>query len=182
MSRTAIAMVVLSLALFASAASANTITGDPLAADPSKPWNDGGPLSSNADNYALVNSRPYVLLFDDNTPGEITLEFVNKGPGLAFFEYRIDGVQTGASAHPVVMNDTIHSGIGISQGGANRVETFFANSTVDIRLALGGEEDYRFNWTRFDVAPAPLPASACGGIALFGLISAKRRRKNTQVA
>ena len=44
-------------------------------------------------------------------PGTVTLEFVNETNSLAFFEYRIDGVTVGTTAHPVVIGDVIHPGV-----------------------------------------------------------------------
>jgi hypothetical protein len=84
--------------------------------------------------------------------GFVELEFVNLAPGLAFFEYRIDGVEVGSTAHPVVPGDVIHPGVSVASGNTI-VQTFNANSMVEVRLVLGGERDWDFDWTRFDVLP-----------------------------
>lgn len=125
------------------------------------------PNSTNALNYAQqVPGRegqvaPYVY-FSANGPGYVTLDFVNHGPGLAFFETRIDGVQTGATAHPVVPGDTIHAGgTSVASGTGDIGKQFSAAEYVDIRLALGGERDWDFDWTRFYVVP--LPRYSCSG-------------------
>lgn len=174
----ALATLAFSLAL-TTTSQAVPITGDPLPAGPFT-WNDGGPKSDNASNYATP-SRPYVL-FNSSTENSVTLDFWNIAAGLAFFETRIDGIATGATAHFVVTGDTIHTG-GTSVASGNSVlgKTFSANSYVDIRLALGGESDYRFDWTRFYVTPAGSVPEAGSTLALLGLglagIGFARRRK-----
>lgn len=129
----------------------NTLTGQPLA--------HGGwvPNSTNALNEAkqvpgrVGQIAPYVI-FKGAGVGEVTLEFHNMGPGLAFFEVRIDGVATGATVHPVVTGSTIHTGGQSVTKETSPIErTFSAATTVDIRLALGGERDWDFDWTRFYV-------------------------------
>lgn len=99
--------------------------------------------------------------------GEVTLEFVNDSNSLAFFEYRIDGeALTSGTSHPVVSGDYIYPGVCVdgrdnpecSPGPVTR--TLNADEYVEIRLALGGERDWDFDWTRFDVLPAPFVRSA----------------------
>ena len=63
---------------------------------------------------------------------------------------------------------------------ANQVlgKTFVATNYVDIRLALGGERDWDFDWVRFEVAQAQVPepgTMALAGLALFGLAAFRRR-------
>jgi hypothetical protein len=96
--------------------------------------------------------------------GQVTLEFVNNTNSLAFFEIRIDGeVLTSGTAHPVVTDDYIYPGICVDNRQnrpdpevcdgrhSSRTETVSAGQTVDVRLALGGERDWDFDWTRFYV-------------------------------
>jgi hypothetical protein len=93
-------------------------------------------------------------------PGTVTLEFVNTRRVVAFFEYRIDGQTVGTTPHPVVTGDVIHPGFCIdgrptpTAGCTNSlVQTFEADATVEVRLALGGERDWDFDWTSFAVGP-----------------------------
>ncbi len=87
-------------------------------------------------------------------PGTTTLHLVGGYAGIACFEYRLDGaVKTSGTAHPVVTGDFIYPNFCV---GANltRDETFVANSKVEIRLALGGERDWDFDWTTFGIPNA----------------------------
>jgi hypothetical protein len=115
-------------------------------------------------------------------PGTVTLEFVNETNSLAFFEYRIDGATVGTTPHPVVHGDVIHPGICVDGRKPPActpprpvIETFSADSIVEVRLALGGERDWDFDWTRFEVGPVVGPADPAtkadckkGGWADFG--------------
>ncbi len=93
-------------------------------------------------------------------PGEVSLRFVNETNSLAFFEVRIDGEELmDGTAHPVVISDFVYPGhcvdsrnVGPAPGCAvGFVEvTFEAADHVDVRLALGGERDWDFDWTSFD--------------------------------
>jgi hypothetical protein len=92
-------------------------------------------------------------------PGNVTLQFVNPRNAVVSFEYRIDGRTVGSTPHPVVIGDVIHPGVcvdgrptpapGCSAGVT--VRTLPANATVEVRLALGGERDWDFDWTPFAV-------------------------------
>ena len=104
---------------------------------------------------------PHVNLVSTG-PGTVTLEFVNPTNSVAFFEYRIDGQTVGTTPHPVVDGDVIHPGICVD--GRNNPpptgcftdsteETFEGDSMVEVRLALGGERDWDFDWTSFAVGP-----------------------------
>lgn len=118
---------------------------------------------------------PHVNLVGSEA-GEVTLEFVNDTNSLAFFEYRIDG-ETPESCnepHPVVTEDCIYPGVAVDSRNIEETvtttRTFEAGSTVEVRLALGGERDWDFDWVTFQV-PADASAKAdCkqGGWEEFG--------------
>ncbi len=133
--------------------------------------------STNALNKAMLvpgrvgQAAPYVDLVSADV-GTVELKFVNDTVSQAFFEYRIDGVvKTSGTPHPVVSGDFIYSGICVDNRpgptctnpagntGEPRIETFTATDKVEIRLALGGERDWDFDWTEFDVLPAPATAT-----------------------
>jgi hypothetical protein len=96
---------------------------------------------------------PYVDLVTA-TPSSVTLQFVNPASGLAFFEHRIDGNPvTSGTAHPVVPGSFIYPGTAVTSGNTV-TRTFEATEQVEIRLALGGERDWDFDWTPFEVADA----------------------------
>lgn len=139
--------------------------------------------STNAANMANGN-RPYVHLVSQGV-GQITLEFVNTYPQLAFFEYRIDGqVVPGRPPHQIVIGDIQYPGVNVNNliTASPRVthvtRTFTANSKVEIRHALGGENDWYFDWTTFEVPQCAIDAPAsvnegetftatvrCGGVS-----------------
>ncbi len=160
--------------------SASPITGIELGT--AVHWNAN---STNELNFLLQTPgrvgqvAPFVIL-EDATPTSITLEFNNAAAGLAFFEIRIDGVDTGTTNHPnPLLNglDTIHSGgVSVTSGTLGLVRTFNATDMVEVRLALGGERDWDFNWTAFDVQPAPEPATlSLLGLGMLGFGAARRR-------
>ena len=149
------------------------------------------PESTNALNYAKEvpgregQSAPYVIV-DEVGFGEVTLKFVNDTNSLAFFEYRIDGETVGETEHPVVntnvnhptsdkaadKTDVIHPGVSVDGQGVDKqveTQTFEADETVDIRLALGGERDWDFDWTTFEVLADAQTKQDCkrGGFADF---------------
>jgi hypothetical protein len=77
-------------------------------------------------------------------------------------------------------NDVIHPGVCVDGRSASLCpagpveQTFSAAATVEVRLALGGERDWDFDWTMFTVAAAapdvPMNADDCrnGGWREFG--------------
>jgi hypothetical protein len=128
--------------------------------------------STNDDNRA--NGHPHVNQVGVGI-GEVTLEFVNDTNSLAFFEVRIDGVvQTNGTPHPVVIGDFIYPGVSVdSRNIADPVivvRTFDANETVEVRLALGGERDWDFDWVTFEVLPDAQTKEDCknGGWEQYG--------------
>jgi hypothetical protein len=144
------------------------------------------PNSTNALNYAQQTPgkegqvTPFVI-FHDMKPGELTLSFSNGAPGLAYFETRINGVQTGANPHPVVIGDTIHNGsTGVGSGTLAFLRTFFVDEggIVEIRLALGGERDWDFDWVGWEVAAVPVPAALPLLLGALGLMGFAARRKS----
>ncbi|MFA7667237.1 MAG: PEP-CTERM sorting domain-containing protein [Burkholderiaceae bacterium] len=173
--------------VLSGAAFAAPITGTPIGGTYTwvgVPQGAPAPASTNLANYTLSEdgtARPHVL-FSSADIGSVTLDFYNLAAGLAFFEVRIDGVATGSTAHPIVTGDTIHAGgVSVVSGAMSLDRTFSATQYVDIRLALGGEADYRFDWTRFEVLASndvPLP----GTLLLLGLgglgagLTLRRRR------
>ena len=109
--------------------------------------------------------------------GFVDLEFVNETNSLAFFEYRIDGqVLTSGDPHPVVVGDFIYEGVCVDGRAAPVCDagpvatTIEAASTVEVRLALGGERDWDFDWVTFDVLPDATAKDDCrdGGWAHYG--------------
>jgi len=121
-----------------------------------------------------TNGWPHVV-FVSNGVGEVTLEFVNDTNSLAYFEYRIDGaVLTSGTAHPVVTGDYIYPGVTVdSRNVADPVivtRPFEATSTVEIRLALGGERDWDFDWVTFNALPDAASHDDCvdGGWEAYG--------------
>ena len=147
--------------------------------------------STNAANQ--VNGHPSVAQKSAEV-GQTTLTFTNDTNSLAAYETRIDGVVlTSGTGHPVVTGDFINS-VTVVDGRGISVpvlldKVFSALSLVEVRLALGGERDWDFDWTPFSVPSAPaepmgtgqivcssptapgyqvgIPGGGCGGTEMF---------------
>src|SRR5690606_35468388 len=117
--------------------------------------------STNDDNR--TNGWPHVNLVSADLDS-VTLEFVNDTNSLAFFEVRVDGEAVTGTAHPVVTGDYIYPGVGVDGRNSEEpvivTEEFDASSTVEVRLALGGERDWDFDWVTFEV-DAPQSKDDC---------------------
>lgn len=151
---TALAVVSMALALMAAPVAAYTF-----------------PSTNDANREAGL---PHVNLLESGI-GEVTLEFVNDTNSLAFFEVRIDGeVLTSGTEHPVVTGDSIYPGVSVDSRNTSEpdvvVRTFEAAETVEVRLALGGERDWDFDWVSFDALPDAQSKDDCadGGWEAFG--------------
>ena len=109
------------------------------------------------------------------TPGTITLEFVNPTYWLAYFEYRIDGVEVAVLPVHGYLDDVQYPGVCV-EGDVDYLGcepdvitlTFPANAMVEVRLALGGETDWFFDWTTFYVVPTAKAECTNGGWVTFG--------------
>ncbi|MEO1057641.1 MAG: hypothetical protein AAFY28_12065 [Actinomycetota bacterium] len=119
-------------------------------------------------------------------PGTVQLEFVNTTNTLAFFEVRVDGATAGEDPHPVVIGDVIHPGVcvdgrAVPECPASPVTLdVSAGELVEVRLALGGERNWDFDWTPFEVAPAgPDERRDCRGRAWadFGFSNREQCRR-----
>jgi hypothetical protein len=123
-----------------------------------------------------VAGHPHVD-FVSRGPGSVTLRFVNDTDSLAYFEYRIDGQTVGTTPHPVVVGDVIHPGVCVDGRTAPVCAagpvtmTFSATSTVEVRLALGGERDWDFDWTPFIVGPTSKAQCKNGGWQTYGFVN-----------
>lgn len=89
--------------------------------------------------------------------GYVVLEFVNPTKSRAFFEVRLDGkkIPRGqGDPHPVVLGDVMYHGVDVWGTGTGEVvisERFDVRKKVEVRLALGGERDWDFDWVTFGV-------------------------------
>jgi hypothetical protein len=178
---------VFSTAFAATLTAATASLAAPLTGTPADPNPFGWiPNSTNALNYAqqtpgrVGQVAPFVI-FHDMKPGELTLSFSNGANGDAFFETRINGEQTGSTGHFVISGDTIHTGgTNVTSGTLNFLKTFFVaeGGIVEIRLALGGERDWDFDWVGWEVAAVPVPAALPLLLGALGLMGFAARRKS----
>lgn len=118
--------------------------------------------STNSANKATGGVRPYVEKVS-GTATSVTLRFV-RGTGIGstgtqFFEYRVDDQKrTCGTPHLVVIGDWQYPGVAL---GNNPVvpevtRTFDAEEKVEVRLALGPENNFYFEndgsgWITFEV-------------------------------
>ncbi len=108
----------------------------------------------------IGQTAPYVDLISSEV-GDVTLQFFNYAPGTACFEHRSDGESSqygNIYAHPVVSGDYYYYYFCLPSQQTT-IKTYSADEYVEIRLAFGGERDWDFDWTRFDVLPVPIPPS-----------------------
>lgn len=114
--------------------------------------------STNDENR--TNGHPHVNLLSTDV-GEVTLEFVNNTNSLAYFEVRVDGELPTGNSHPVVGgNIYTENSVCVDNraiphqdciAGSEAQVTFSADEKVEVRLALGGERDWDFDWVTFYV-------------------------------
>lgn len=109
---------------------------------------------------------PYVELVETGV-GYVDLKFVNAYVGLHYFEYRIDGVvKTSGTPHEFLTpakgypNEFEYSGVCVQTTGAvcptgPVTKRINATEKVEVRLALGAENDWYFDWVTFEVLPQP---------------------------
>ncbi len=134
---------------------------------PLNPWPSTNYLNKSAQNQHRPGTQGPHVNFVSNTSDSVTLEFVMPESYLAVFEYRVDGdavdLTTNPTLHPfgedphpnprpwMGEDETVFGAIAVS--GVDSVEHTFENvdSIVEIRLALGGERDWDFQWTPFFV-------------------------------
>ncbi len=123
--------------------------------------------TTNAANKLV--GRPHVNLISSNV-GSVTLQFVKGSVGIAYFEYKVDGqVLTVGTAHQnpckpaanplqvacgnkryIADEEVEYPGVFVSQANSPQLRTINANSKVEVRLALGGERSWDFDWTEFN--------------------------------
>lgn len=116
--------------------------------------------TTNAANQATGGVRPYVERVS-GTANSVTLRFVRGtgvgNVGVQFFEYRIDGaMKTCGTPHAVVIGDWQFTGVALPANTSETTRTFNANQKVEVRLALGPENDFYFEntqsgWITFNV-------------------------------
>ena len=94
---------------------------------------------------------PHVNLVEAGV-GYVILEFNMPESYVACFEYRTNGDTSQASGdnYNPDIDDGLYPFYCVS-GPDTRTETIYANDYVEIRSVFGGERDWDFDWTRFDV-------------------------------
>lgn len=109
--------------------------------------------------WAHVNATPGI--------GEVALELVQPRNFYSCFEYRTDGdtSQVINEVHPLETWGVVPLGDPLQRYPSfclstisSRTEVIQANGYVEVRMIFGAEGDERFDWTRFNVYPAPAPA------------------------
>ncbi|MGH7570542.1 MAG: hypothetical protein ACREMK_01690 [Gemmatimonadota bacterium] len=175
-----VVLIMASLAFLVAACSEQGVPTDAALGDP-----DGRAVVAAAYVFPSTNDANRLAGFPHVNQvsvgiGQVTLEFVNETNSLAFFEYRIDGaVLTSGDPHPVVTGDFIYDGICVDNrssgavcGGplSSKTQTFTATEKVEVRLALGGERDWDFDWVTFEVLPDAQSKDDCieSGWEAFG--------------
>jgi hypothetical protein len=114
--------------------------------------------STNDDNRDGTNSYrpgvigPHVDLVSA-TMSSVTLDFIMPENYVACFEYRSDGdtSQVIGTNYNTGITDGLYPYFCVTN--TNRVETISADEYVEVRSVFGGERDWDFDWTRFDVLP-----------------------------
>lgn len=97
---------------------------------------------------------PYISL-EEVGIGYVTLKFHGSYVGYHYFEYKIDdSIVDSGTPHQTLLGEFEYPGIGVYPN-TSTTRTFYANEKVQIRLALGAENDWYFDWTRFDVLTRP---------------------------
>ena len=94
----------------------------------------------------------------DKGIGWVELEFIQPRGFFACFEYRTDG-DTSQKIADDNYNEFITDGLYpfYCLNNESLTEVFNANEYIEIRMVFGAEDDERFDWTRFDVIPLPVP-------------------------
>lgn len=105
-------------------------------------------VTTNADNIANEEG-PYVEEVS-STPSEVTLGFGNFGPGVHCFEYRTDGdTSQSIGTNSFFPELDLYPYFCLSAGGTDE-RTFDVDEYIEIRIPFGAEQDFYFDWTRFD--------------------------------
>jgi len=97
--------------------------------------------------------------------GYVDLEFISTEDFYSCFEWRTDG----DTNQVITENGGVNYNTDITDGlypywcvnNSTHAETIMANEYVEVRMVFGAETDERFDWTRFDVIPAPLTKADC---------------------
>jgi hypothetical protein len=111
-------------------------------------------------NPVRTGVGPHVNVLNTDI-GEITLEFVMPYTYSACFEYRVDGETSQYGdiyPHPVIIGDYWYYYKCINNETWQK--TFYGEDYVEVRLAVGAERDWDFDWTKFDFGKIPFVRSA----------------------
>ena len=136
------------------------------------PAGAGEPFVFQSSNTANQEAgAPHVELISAE-PGNMTLRFAIGSEGYGLIEYRVDGVTvdigdnfvTGDGLHPYVCVET-YEDPWLCDGPARSIEESFpADATVEVRLAITSNSAWAFDWTTFSV-PVAEPSSTSQAIA-----------------